>query len=290
VNQTRIVLAPAGALLLDRQDAVQPRRAGWRTYAAMARAARRSVLNFALSFWLGIAMNIFLLLTTLYLWRTILAHAHNMSGWTWTTMRSYLAVTFVASTLVSLSAEWQMAGRILDGSVAIDLTRPVDYQLARLSETVGLGVAELASGVAISVITVMVFGGLRLPPAYLWPAFLLSMAAVLPLKWTATYVVTLLCFWTHNYLGLSWARQAITALLSGAMIPLSLLPAWLREPAQVLPFQGMASTPGLVFAGRLHGGSLVEGLLVQWAWVLGGLLLTRLAWAKASRRLTVHGG
>ncbi|HET9059048.1 MAG TPA: ABC-2 family transporter protein [Acidimicrobiales bacterium] len=290
MKQATIVLASAGAPLLVGDDRAGPRPASWRTYAAMARAARRSVLNFALSFWLGIAMSVFLLLTTLYLWRTILAHAHNMGGWTWTTMRSYIAVTFVASTLVSMSAEWQMAGRILDGSVAIDLTRPVDYQLARLAESLGLGVAELATGVAISVLTVMAFGGLRLPPAYLWPAFLVSMAAVLPLKWTATYVVTLLCFWTHNYLGLSWARQAITALLSGAMIPLSLLPVWLKDPAQVLPFQGMASTPGLIFAGRLHGGSLVEGLVVQWAWVIGGLLLTRLAWSRASRRLTVHGG
>lgn len=265
-------------------------KAKLRAYRSLARAARRAVLTFGLSFWLGAVANVLLLMTTLYLWRTILAHATHMSGWTWPTMRSYLCVTFVATNLVGMSSDFRMAFRILDGTVATDLAKPVDYQLARMAETMGLGLLELATGVVTSVATVELFGGLRLPPASLWPAFALSLAVVLPLKWAITYTGSLACFWTHNYLGVSWARQAIIALLSGAMIPLALLPFWLRWPAEALPFEGLASTPGLVFAGRLHGAALFGGIALQYGWAVAAFFGSRWLWGRASRQLTVHGG
>lgn len=279
---------PAAPGILTDPDA--PRFPRLRAYRALSRAARRAVLSFGLSFWLGAVANVLLLLTTLYLWKTIIAHATHMSGWTWPTMRSYLAVTFTASGLVGMSSDFRMAFRILDGTVATDLAKPVDYQMARMSETLGLGVIELLTGICTSVLTVSFFGGLRLPPLYLVPAFLLSIGVVLPLKWAVTYTCSLACFWTHNYLGVTWARQAITALMSGAMIPLALLPAWLRIPAEGLPFQGMASTPGLIFADRLHGVTLLGAIALQYGWAVVAFIGSRWLWGRASRQLTVHGG
>jgi ABC-2 type transport system permease protein len=265
-------------------------RSRLRAYRSLARASRRGVLSFGLSFWLGQLANILLLLTTLYLWRAILLHANHMKGWTWPEMRGYLAATFVAGSLVGFSSDLRMAFRIQDGTVAIDLSKPVDYQLARLAETLGLALLELATGLLIAFAVTTSFGGVAWPPALDLALFLLSLAAVVPLKWAVTYIGTLACFWTHNYLGVTWARQAITALLSGAMIPLALLPVWIRLPADVLPFQGMASTPGLIFSGRLHGWPLSQALALQYGWVIAAFWGSRWLWARASRQLTVHGG
>ena len=67
------------------------------------------------------------------------------------------------------------------------------------------------------------------------------------------------------------------------------MPDWLRELCEVLPFQGMVYLPGSIFLGRAGDGA-VSALAVQAAWALGLLLLGRLAFAAAARKVTIHGG
>jgi ABC-2 type transport system permease protein len=261
-----------------------------RLYTALARAAFRTMISFPVGLIFGTLANVMVLLTTLYLWRAILSHGSHMGGWTWPAMRSYLVVTFVAGSLVGMSSDYRGAVRILEGDIAIDMARPADYQLVRLAESSGLAVVEATIAIVVGVSVVELFGGLQLPSGGRAVLFAASMLAVFPLKWASAYVANLACFWTHNYMGVSWARQAIIALLSGAMIPLALLPAWLRVPAEWMPFQGMASTPGLVFTGRIRGTTMVGDVALQYGWAVVAFVVTRALWTRASRQLTVHGG
>ncbi|WP_199423216.1 ABC transporter permease [Actinotalea solisilvae] len=261
-----------------------------RAYRAMAAAAFKSLLAYRLQFFLGLLGSMFLLLSLLYLWRTILREDGSALGFAWPDMKAYLLVGFVSGTVVSTYTDWRMALRIQDGAVAVDLTKPVDYQRARLAETLGFAAFEVVACVVVVTGALLVFGGVPVPPPDRLALFAVSMAAVVPLKFSVVYMSGLLCFWTQSYMGVNWARMALQQLFSGAMVPLVFFPDWLRLVAEVLPFQAMAYTPAMVYLGRLEGAELWWRLGAQLGWTVVLWWAARAAWRAASRRLTVHGG
>jgi ABC-2 type transport system permease protein len=230
------------------------------------------------------------LVASLAVWHALLANG-SIGGYDWTTMKGYLLVSWATGALGSASGDWRMADRILWGEVATDLTRPIDYQKARFAEHCGGLVMELcAIAVAVAAV-VFLAGGAPLPasPAHAG-LFLLSFLLVIPLKFVITYLTCMVCFWTHNFMGVSWAKLAVVQLFSGALVPITLLPGWLAATAAVLPFAGITATPAAVYLGQVTGTEALQVIAVQVGWTVGLWFAARLLWRGALRALTIHGG
>lgn len=258
-------------------------------YLAVARITARSVLAYRLQYALSLVGVLFQLTAMLAVWHTMLA-GRTLHGFTWPKMQTYLMVAFAAGALVSNLSDFRVSVRIRNGMVALDLVKPVDYQTVRFAETCGALWAELLSVVVVCTLAVCFGVRLTIGSGTCAVLFVVSMMLLVPLKFAVTYLTGLLCFWTKNYLGLYWARLAIASLLSGAMVPLSLLPQWLGTTAQWLPFAGMTSTPGLILIGDDTGWQAVRLLAVQFVWAALLWFGSRLAWRGAIRQLTIHGG
>lgn len=258
-------------------------------YLGLLRMSTRRMLAYRLSsviLWIGGAT---FLAGSLAVWHALLAEG-SIGGYDWEQMKAYLLIGWATGAIGSAYGDWWMADRILDGHVATDLTKPMDYQWARFSEHMG-GLATELVAITIAFGTVSVFtGGLSLPDPGQALLFLASFALVAPLKFAITYITTMACFWTQNFMGLSWAKDAIVTLFSGALVPLALLPSWLAGPAAVLPFASITATPAALFLGQATGWAALQLLAVQAAWVLALWWGARLIWRRALRALTVHGG
>lgn len=265
------------------------RPARFRPYLALARVAARSTLAYPLSFVLGMAGVLLQLLAMLSIWAVLLGSTDSVGGFTWPQMKAYLLIAYVTGALMSF-ADWDMAGRIRDGMVAVDLTRPVDYQRARFAETVGVAVVEVGFSLAVCGLVLALTGPVAVPPPGQAALFAVSMALVLPLRFTTIYLTALLCFWTQNIFGVSLARGAVTNLFSGALVPLTLLPGWLQAIAAVLPFAGMTFTPAVIYLGQATGADAWRLIGIQAVWTVALWWGARLAWRSAVRQLTVHGG
>jgi ABC-2 type transport system permease protein len=271
-------------------NATGVQRVPFRAYRSTARYALRSTLAYQGSFLFGLVASGFGLLAMLYLWRAVLADGHTGAGFDWPQMKAYLLVAFVAGGLVSSWTDYRMAFRILQGDVAMDLVRPLDYQRARFAEAVGYAGYEAGTTLLLAAVAGVVFGGVAWPDAGSWLLFAPSALLVLPLRFGIVYASGLLVFWTQNYIGIQAARIALVTLFSGALVPLAFFPGWLHTLADLLPFAGMASTPALIFVGRLDGAEAVRAIVVQAVWALVLWWSARAFWTRASRQLTVHGG
>ena len=265
------------------------RRVPLRAYVGLARAALTSLLAYQATFLFGLLASVFSAVAMLFLWQAVLRGGQAPHGFDWPTMKAYLLVAFVAGSLASSYVDYRMAFRIQRGDIALDLVRPVDYQRARFAEALGFGLYELLSGLLVATAAGALFGGVPLPRGALLP-FALSAALVLPLRFAFIYITAMAMFWTHNYIGVNSGRIAVVTLFSGALVPLPFLPGWLQAVAAVLPFQGMAATPALLFTGRLTGSAAWAGVAVQGLWTVALWWGARGLWRAASRQLTVHGG
>jgi ABC-2 type transport system permease protein len=261
-------------------------------YLAISRASLSTVIVHRGAFILLMLGGVVQCVALLAVWRSLLADSAGgtLGGYTWDQMRGYLLVTFMTGMFVSSFTDVQLGARILDGTVATDLLRPVDFQLARFAESIGYLGGEVAVVLLSTVAMVIGFGGVGGLAGTQALLFAISVALVVPLKFGLAYLFGTLCFWTESYQGVGLARAAVASVLSGAMVPIDLYPGWLRTLCELSPFTGMAATQARLYLEQVTGPAAVRLVALQLVWVLVLIVAGRLAWRPAVHRLSVHGG
>lgn len=260
-------------------------------YKSISNRSLQNVLAYRTSYIITVASNFVNLLAIYFLWQGIYGGRAELGGYTWDQMKTYLLVTFLANSILSWYSETSISGKILDGSVAADLLKPIDFQSARFAETLGSSVLEGGMS-AIVIGTFMLFTpGVTIPHSPLvWLLFLVSMFAAMIVKFGIVYLAALLCFWSTGSMGVVLTRIAVTNLLSGALVPLAFFPGWLENLAMFLPFQSIIHTPTVIFLQQTDSYEMLKLIGVQCLW--GSLLWMagKWMWSWAVRQVTIHGG
>jgi ABC-2 type transport system permease protein len=185
----------------------------------------------------------------------------------------------------------RIGGGIRSGDVLIDLIRPTDYQVIIFSETLGAYLMETALVSLPSYLLALLVFGIDLPASpQAALGFVISLFGAFLLIFSLDFLIGLMAFWTFSVWGLGYAKMAVLNILAGTIIPLSLFPDWLQRIALALPFKGMAYTPLAIYVGEIEGGAIWTNILSQFAWGIGLVLLTRLLWLRARRRIEIQGG
>jgi ABC-2 type transport system permease protein len=180
---------------------------------------------------------------------------------------------------------------IRNGNVALDLLRPTDYQLLHFSNTLAAYITEtLIVSLPSYALALLVFG-IDAPAS--WEAaagFVVSLIGAFLLIFSIDFFIGLMAFWTYSVWGLAYAKMAVVDVLAGTIVPLSLFPGWLERVAMALPFRGIAYVPLSIYTGAISGADIWSNILIQFAWGAALIVLTRLIWLLARRRLVVQGG
>jgi len=78
-------------------------------------------------------------------------------------------------------------------------------------------------------------------------------------------------------------------LLSGRLVPLTLMPEWVQTLAWFLPFQWTFYFPIQTLVGEYSDGELLRGLAMQALWTAIGIGVFSLVWRHAIRRYSAVG-
>ncbi|NUR71623.1 MAG: antibiotic ABC transporter permease [Hamadaea sp.] len=257
-------------------------------YRTMARNSMQSTFAFRTAFLMAAVAACFQLVATVALWSALLSNGGSIGGFTLPEMKAYLLMGYVTGWLGNAIGEWVLANRIRDGQVALDLVKPIETQKMMFAQTLGGLPMELIMIVTVGAGFVLVAGPMPGPSNI--PLLMLSLVFVMPIRFCIAFLTTQLVFWTQNFHGVSWARNAVGAVLSGSLVPLSLMPTWLQTTAAVLPFASLTSTPALIYLGKVSTPTAYLLIGVQAFWVVALWFLARVAFRAASRQVTVHGG
>ena len=155
----------------------------------------------------------------------------------------YLAVQAVRL-LTSTWVVWQMSMEIRDGTLSAKLLRPVHPLFAYSAEH--LAAVPLRALVVSPIVAILVYtAGDRLAihdPALL-AIFLASLLGAWLLIFFTMVLLGALAFYMESALGLFELWLGIHAIFSGYLIPLEVLPSWIRGATRVLPFRYMLGFP-----------------------------------------------
>lgn len=190
--------------------------------------------------------------------------------------------------------EGELFDMILSGNVAYELCRPASLYGMWFARTIAVRI----SGAAMRcwpILTVAVLlpapWGLRFaasPSTFLW--FLLSMILTLCVTSAYTLIIYFSCFYTVSADGIRAVLNPISDFLCGGIIPLPFMPNWLAQIVKYSPFGAMLNAPLRIYSGDIAGSAMVETLILQFAWLIGLILIGYVLQRRGMRKLCIQGG
>lgn len=260
--------------------------------SGVALAAIKSDLAYRFEFFSAILGTLLTTLLLYLLWRAVYQSAASIEL-SYQSLITYVVLgqAFSFGRLGQRRMIMRIGSNIRSGNVALDLVRPTDYQLFHFSNTIAAYITETLMVSLPAYVLAFLFFGID-PPAS-WAAaagFVVSLAGAFLLVFSLDFFIGLMAFWTVSVWGLAYAKMAVVDVLAGTIVPLSLFPGWLERVAMALPFRGIAYVPLSIYTGAIRGADIWTSILGQFAWGLVLVLLTRLIWLRARRRLVVQGG
>lgn len=226
-------------------------------------------------------------LVLLALWRTILAAKGPTSGMTLETVLTYTLVAEIFAGQFAPRTSLDMA--LWNGAIAGRLLQPLGVFSQFTAELFGTWLFEFAVFSLPLLACAPLLGVNPLPAS--WSAaglFAISLALAISVGLAIEFVFGgLLVLLRMPLWAVAQIRAAITTLLSGALVPLALLPAGVGAAFAWLPFAAMASAPLRIYTGT---GEPLGLLALQAGWALLLWPLAHWLWRAGRERMVAYGG
>ncbi|HUL58673.1 MAG TPA: ABC-2 family transporter protein [Anaeromyxobacteraceae bacterium] len=204
---------------------------------------------------------------------------------------AYYLATLVVRLLTGAWVIWEMNMEIRDGSLAFRLLRPLHPIVAYASENVAAMPLRILLALPIAATLLLAVGGEKLThDPVLWALFPVTVFGGWLITFLAMAAVGSLAFVIGSAGSLFEIWLGLFGVFSGYLVPLELFPAWVGTAARFLPFRYMLGFPVEMITGLTSRGQAFVELGIQWAFVLGLLLVVRTAWRLGLRRYSAFGG
>lgn len=225
------------------------------------------------------------------LWKAAFAETSRIAGYSWADMRTYILLAYGINALVGWRVGSHMMASIRTGEIVRDLIRPLNYRTTQIATAAGMSIVEGVISLFLALILGLLVFDIQAPASPLSGVlFVFSVLAGFLIKALCVFLISLLCFWTLNSVGLMWAQQSVISILSGTLIPIAMMPGWLRIVAEVLPLRGIVATPVTIYLGKSQAWELVSLIALQLGWLAVLWWFADWAWRRAFNAVEIQGG
>lgn len=262
-----------------------------RKYLFITRNSMMASLTYRAHFLFMLLSNAVYIVVVYFLWKAIYGGAASLNGMSFDSAFLYLAMAMSLFVLMQCWTEWFMSNTIINGNIVVYFIRPMDYQVQLFFDQLGfLAINVLATALPTVLVLTLGFGA-PLPLGWNLALFALAVLLGFAISFCVDYLVGLMGFYTQSIWGISMTKEVVVLLLSGALIPFAFFPPGIKDVLSWLPFQAIYNVPlRLLLEPGLGAPEILALLGTQLAWVAALILLSRLAFRRASRALTVNGG
>ncbi len=261
-------------------------------YANIAAMVPKSFLAYSVWVWVELFTQVLSMAIMTAFWQAVFAGAGEatIGGLTLQQTLNYVLIARILAPMVESRFIFTLGFMLREVQIAVELLRPVDMQARFLAENMAELATDLIFKAPLLLVAWLVFG-LELPadPAR-WGAFALALLLGRVVYFCFNWLFASLAFYTTETWGLAVLYEGIAQFFSGAILPLTILPGWLRLIAAALPFAQILYAPVALLTGITPLSEAPRVYLTQLAWIAGLAIVSRLAFGHALRKITVQGG
>ncbi|MCL4206068.1 MAG: ABC-2 family transporter protein [Pirellulaceae bacterium] len=252
-------------------------------------------------FALGTLMRFLPIITQIFLWWAVFESIGggdrtegSIVGYSFENMVAYYLLTMVTRAFSSMPGLASgIAGQIRNGEIKKYLIQPIDMIGFLLLNRVAHKLAYYSVALLPFALVFYLCRGFFVdgwPDAITLAACIASLIMAFLLGFFLEATLGLIGFWFLEVTSLLFIYMLLSFFLSGHMFPLDILPEPWRGVVNLMPLKYLAFFPAAVFLGKVQGPELVEGLIVQAAWVVFFIIASRIAFHRGVKRYSGFGG
>lgn len=265
-----------------------------KTYLPFATNVFQRKLSYRADAIIFILGNAVMLGVTYYLWKAVYGSSKSniINGFTLDEMTIYILLSFITSVVISASMIHEMYREVKDGSIAINLIRPISYEKRMIFQGIGnvaynFAVIFIVSFILITILYYKFSGTINIFNLIFY--FITTILGMF-INLYYNYAFGLLSFKITNMWGLTQIMGAVSELLSGTLIPIVFFPKAIQWMFNFLPFSSMIYTPTMIYLGKLTGYELIKAVSVQIVWLVILIVIARVMWNAMIKKITILGG
>ncbi len=261
-------------------------------YLAFVRKSFQKRMQYRVANLAGLATNFFFLLVHIFVYTAFYAASTEPQPLNLNEIITYFVLCQVSFMLMPFwGARSEVTQAIKDGSVALQLTKPVDFHTYWFADECGRACYFLfMRGLPTFLISILFFHVTFPQHPTVLMAFALSMTLAIFMSTAITITIFSSAFWTLDTSGVSGMSGSVIMLFSGMLVPIALWPEWLAHIAEWLPFAGLIDVPFSIYLGKITGVGVWTAIGKQMMWTLVFIALGRFLLNRGFSRLVIQGG
>jgi ABC-2 type transport system permease protein len=227
----------------------------------------------------------------LVVWSTVARQmGGSVGGYTPGAFATYYIVWTLVRNMNIVFTPYGWEWRIKQGQLSMELMRPIHPIHSDVAMLAGMKVIMILIWLPVAAFLTLFFK----PELHVtWLEVLVFFFAI----WGAYLIRTMLLsmlglitFWTTRVSAIFELYFGLELILSGRLVPMSLMPLWVQNLSAYLPFKWTFFFPIETLAGNLTPTELLTGLGMQLLWILIGLAGLNLFWKVALKEYSAVGG
>jgi ABC-2 type transport system permease protein len=271
-------------------------RSFFKKYLPFTRGDIESAMEYRMSFVIWFLMDVLYVVIAYFTWRAVFnsSESDTIEGFTFVTMVAYLFIQRIVFSLTFIQPHWYITDDIKSGSIAMQLIKPINYQIKLFFQGLGTIVINLMFFVG-PMLVLFVIANYALDLGftvnlYTLVIFMISIILALFINFLVSYSFGLLVFFTIGGFGIWQLKQGVEMLFSGALIPLVFFPLWFQRVADFLPFSKVIYVPTQILLGNIPSNEVFGVLTNQLMWVGIMFVTSAFFWRKTFKKVVIMGG
>jgi ABC-2 type transport system permease protein len=227
----------------------------------------------------------------LVVWSTVArAQGGEVGGYTPQDFAAYYIVWTLVRNINIVFTPYGWEWRIRQGMLSGELLRPVHPLHGDVAYFAGWKFVVILLWLPIALVLSLLFKPDLHPTWYQGVAFFFSLWGAYLIRTFLLSLLGMITFWTTRVGAIFELFFAAELILSGRLVPMSLMPPLIQQIAWYLPFQWTFYFPIEALTGNYTPQQLLQGLGMQLLWILIGLGSVNRVWKVAIRRFSAVGG
>ena len=227
----------------------------------------------------------------LVVWSTIAnAQGGSVGGYTAGGFAAYYIVWTLVRNMNIVFTPYGWEWRIRQGRLSMELVRPVHPIHGDVAFFAGWKFVVIVLWLPLAAFLALVFKPELHPTLLEVVVFFFAIWGAYLIRTMLLSLLGMITFWTTRIGAIYELFFALELVLSGRLVPMTLMPAAVQQVAWYLPFQWCFYFPIEALVGSMTPAELFAGLGMQLAWILIGTLLVNLVWKLGIRQFSAVGG
>jgi len=213
----------------------------------------------------------------------------SVGGYTAGTFAAYYIVWTLVRNMNIVFTPYGWEWRLQHGRLSAELMRPIHPIHNDVAYFAGWKVVVIVLWLPLAAVLALIFKPSLNPTWLQLVVFFFAIWGAYLIRTMFLSLLGMIAFWTTRVGAIYELYFALELILSGRLVPMTLMPAWVQRVALFLPFQSAFYFPINALVGQLGPVELLSGLGLQLVWILVGVGLVNIVWSRGIKRFSAVG-